>query len=466
MKVSPEHRIPIQVQHSDSSQQGQPIYMRFMKGKWQTWRVILHRLLFFVYFILPWLTWSEQPLLLMDLKQARFYILGSTFGTQDLFLVACFFIFAALLLLYVTMRYGRIWCGFLCPQTMWTFLFILCEHIFEGSRHQRMTLNRQPWSWRKVKIKVNKHLAWLFIAMITSLTFIAYFVPVRELVTDVFFMQLSFSTSMSLLLIMAATYINAGWMREKVCQHLCPYSRFQSVMFDASTSVVMYQEQQGEPRITHGRNSRSGKEEGMSQGGCIDCKLCVQVCPAGIDIRDGLQYECIQCGACIDACAHVMRKQRSDLRLITYQASNKYAFIQDRVLRFKHSFYGILCLLSCIALCVYIVLRPTTFVEVARDRKQLWHINAEGYIENSYNLKISNTSQCAQTYIIDMRTLRPYRLDKSSLYVPAGEVRYHTIHISIAEHESRNPISFIDLLVTGVDCTKDEVVKKISFLSQ
>ena len=321
----------------DFRQQGDRVYTRAVEGLFQRIRLYLAWPLLLGFFLLPWLNWGERQAVLFDLPARKFYIFGITFWPQDFPLLAWGLMIAAFALLAVTVFAGRVWCGYTCPQTVWTQIFMWVERLTEGSRNQRIKLDKRALSVDKTVRKATKHSLWLLISLATGLAFIGYFSPVRSLVPEVFSAQSSLMEYAWVVFFTLATYINAGWMREYVCLHVCPYARFQSVMFDSDTLIVSYDEARGEPRGAR-KHGVDPAEAGL--GDCIGCQLCVQVCPTGIDIRNGLQYECIACALCIDACDGVMDEMGYQPGLIRYTTENSLAGKPTHIMRPRLWVYG------------------------------------------------------------------------------------------------------------------------------
>lgn len=281
------------------------IYPREVHGLYALLRVMSAVALLGIFYGLPWLTWDGHQAVLFDLPARKFYIFGLTLWPQDFIYLATLLILAGLSLFFFTALAGRLWCGYACPQTIWTEVFLIMERFFEGDRHEQIKLCQAPWSWRKFRIKATKHASWILFSAYTGFTFVAYFTPMRELYQGLLSLSLGPWESFWIIFYGFATYGNAGWMREQVCLYMCPYARFQSAMFDRETLIIGYDQARGEPR---GSRKRGADHRAEGLGDCIDCRMCVQVCPTGIDIRNGLQYQCIGCGACIDACDQVMGK--------------------------------------------------------------------------------------------------------------------------------------------------------------
>ncbi|QGG80367.1 cytochrome c oxidase accessory protein CcoG [Litorivicinus lipolyticus] len=366
------------------------IYQRKIKGTYQRLRRYGSWGLLCLYFLTPWFMWGERQLVLFDLPQRQFHVFHMTFWPQDFFLLALLLIISAFGLFMVTVYAGRIWCGYTCPQTVWTQLFVWLEMKIEGSRNQRIKLDAAPWGFQKLLRKSSKHLSWGAIALATGITFIGYFTPIRALVPDFFTLDANFQAALWIMIFGVLTYLNAGWMREKVCIYMCPYARFQSVMFDEDTKVVSYDVGRGEPR---------GKKTPTSGAGdCVDCGVCVQVCPTGIDIRDGLQYECIGCALCIDACDSVMQKLERPKGLIRYSTENELAGKITHFLRPRLIGYAIAMTVMVVSLTVFLALRSPLELSIERGRGQLFTEALNGDIVNSMQVSILNKSENTQTF--------------------------------------------------------------------
>jgi cytochrome c oxidase accessory protein FixG len=281
------------------------IHARAVHGWFAGWRWALVFLTQLVFYGLPWLTWNGRQAVLFDLGARKFYLFGAVFWPQDVIYLAVLLILSALSLFLFTAIAGRLWCGYACPQTVYTEIFLWIERKIEGDRLARVRLDAAPMSLEKFVVKALKHAAWLAVALWTGYTFVGFFMPIRDLGVRAITWQLGPWETFWILFYGLATYGNAGWLREQVCKYMCPYARFQSVMFDRDTLVITYDNARGEPR---GGRSREVDPRAKGLGDCVDCGICVQVCPTGIDIRNGLQYECIGCAACIDGCNQVMDK--------------------------------------------------------------------------------------------------------------------------------------------------------------
>ncbi|ABC29097.1 Polyferredoxin [Hahella chejuensis KCTC 2396] len=374
------------------------IYVKEITGVFQKVRSFSLWFLMGMYFLFCWISVDGQQLVLFDLPNRKFHIFGAIFWPQDFVLLSWLLIICAFGLFFITTLFGRVWCGYTCPQTVWTFIFMWLEERIEGSRNQRMKLDQAAMNKQKALKKAAKHASWLFVAFATGLTFVGYFYPIRELVPDFFTFDISSGWAYFWIgFFTLATYINAGWMREQVCLYMCPYARFQSVMFDRDTLVVSYDPNRGEPR---GSRKRSADPKEIGLGDCVDCGMCVQVCPTGIDIRDGLQYECIGCALCIDACDSVMEKMEYPKGLISYTTEQKLEGKDSKLLRPRTFGYGLALVIMMSAFAFKLGTRLPVELDVIRDRGALFQTNAKGYIENAYTLQLMNMSDQVRTFVI------------------------------------------------------------------
>ncbi|NKI94158.1 cytochrome c oxidase accessory protein CcoG [Rhizobacter sp. SG703] len=377
------------------------IYPRAVHGLFAAWRWVLVWATQLVFYGLPWLTWNGRQALLFDLEARRFYIFGLVLYPQDFIYLTGLLVLSAYALFLFTAVAGRLWCGYACPQTVYTEIFLWVERHLEGDRIARMKLDAAPWSVNKLLRKGGKQAAWIAIGLWTGFSFVGYFTPIRVLAGEA--LQLGFGPWewFWVLFYGFATYGNAGYMREQVCKYMCPYARFQSAMFDRDTLVIGYDEQRGEPR---GSRPRSADAKALGKGDCIDCTLCVQVCPTGIDIRKGLQYECIGCAACIDVCDGVMDKMNYPRGLIRYATENgmaggwTQAQMLRRVLRPRVLVYGAVMVAISAGFVASIALRQPFRVDVVRDRGTLARQVEDGRVENVYRLQVMNATESAQRY--------------------------------------------------------------------
>ena len=421
---------PAGVAEIDLYQKREKIYTRKITGFYQKIRVYTGWPLLLGYFILPWLSWNGQPAVLFDLPARQFHVFFWTFWPQDFYLLAGILIIAAFALFTVTAWAGRIWCGYTCPQTVWTAIFMWAEQKFEGSRNQRIKLDNKPMHWEKFWRKLGKHTVWVSVSLATGVTFVGYFTPIYDLV---FKLDYGLWGSLWITFFTCATYINAGYMREQVCMYMCPYARFQSVMFDKDTLLVSYDEKRGEPRGARKKNA-DYKEEGL--GSCIDCNICVQVCPVGIDIRDGLQYECINCALCIDGCNSVMDQMGYERGLIRYTTEHELEGYKGNRYHPRFIAYGVALITMIIAFSYALITRSPLEADVVRERGKLYQRNAEGNIENMYMLKIMNKDQQTHTFDISFSGLDSAKLKGNTNHqMQAGEILELPLRIEIAPQD-------------------------------
>ena len=407
---------------------GDQIYVRKNTGFFQKLRQRMNLVYFAFFAIIPWLQYNGHQAVLFDISEQRFTLWNLTLWPQDLTLLAWIFIFGAFLLFFVTTFLGRVWCGYMCPQTVWTFIFIWFEEKIEGSANQRKKLDKQKMNGNKLWKKTLKHTSWLLFSLFTAMTFAGYFSPMNELFINI----LTLNTTVTMAIILAfftfATYGNAGWMREVVCLHMCPYARFQSAMFDKDTLTVAYDTDRGENRGARGRKQ---DHKAMNLGDCIDCNLCVEVCPTGIDIRNGLQYECINCGSCVDACSSVMTRMKYDQGLIRYTTEHELEGKKVHLVRSKLIGYAVVLMIMSTMLVLEIVNRVPLSLDIIRDRTELAKENFNGDIENVFTLKILNMSQTDNTYKLSVKGLdNPKWHGKQEIFVKAATV--YTLPISIS----------------------------------
>ncbi len=375
------------------------VYPRDVTGTFARLRKVAVFVLLGLYYFVPWINWAGRQAVLFDLPSRKFYILGLTFWPQDFIFLTLMLIIAGLSLFFVTAVAGRLWCGFACPQTVWTEVFVWIERFVEGDRGKRMKLDAGPWDANKILRKSFKQFLWITFALWTGFTFVGFFTPIRELGQSLIHFQLGGWEAFWFLFYSFATYGNAGILREQVCKYMCPYARFQGAMFDKDTLVIAYDEKRGEPRGGR-RKSENPAEKGL--GDCIDCTLCVQVCPTGIDIREGLQIECIACAACIDVCDQVMEKMDYKKGLISYTTENRLQNKESRVFRPRILVYATL-LLALIAGVVYSVNnRVLLRADLLRDRNALYRELPGELIENVYTLKLINMDFVTHRYKIEV----------------------------------------------------------------
>ena len=432
---------------------GDQIYVRKTSGFFQKLRQRMNLIYFAFFALLPWLQYNGHQAILFDISEQRFTLWSLTLWPQDLTLLAWFFIFGAFLLFFVTTFLGRVWCGYMCPQTVWTFIFIWFEEKIEGTANQRRKLDQQKANTKKLYKKTLKHGSWLLFSLFTAMTFAGYFSPMNELFINI----VTFNTSVTMAIILAfftfATYGNAGWMRETVCLHMCPYARFQSAMFDKDTLTVSYDSNRGE---TRGPRERKQDPKKVGLGDCIDCNLCVEVCPTGIDIRNGLQYECINCGACVDACSSVMTRMKYDQGLIRYTTEHELQGKKVHFIRSKLIGYAVVLIIMSTMLVLEIVNRVPLSLDIIRDRTELAKENFNGEIENVFTLKILNMSQTDNTYKLSVKGIENTQWHgQQEVFVKAASVYTLPISISVDPYELKGYMTTISFTVEQISPQDD-----------
>ncbi|WP_410498382.1 cytochrome c oxidase accessory protein CcoG [Chitinibacter sp. S2-10] len=384
------------------------IYPRWINGFWNKWRIffVIATQLFF--YAMPWIEINERQALLFDLVERKFYIFGLIFLPQDFIYLTALLLLSAFGLFAWTTIGGRLWCGYACPQTVYTEIFLWIEKWVEGDRAARIKLDHAPLSTRKLRLKAIKHSLWIIFSLWTGFTFVGYFTPIQTLWQEMLTITLTVNESFWILFYGFATYGNAGWLREQVCKYMCPYARFQSAMFDADTLIISYDQERGESR---GARKKGSDYKAAGLGDCIDCTMCVQVCPVGIDIREGLQYECIGCAACIDACDEIMDKMQYPRGLIRYTTENalehKYPErdIAKQLKRPRVVMYALLLAIILGVSAYSLVHRQPIKVNIQRDRVALVREVEDGWLENTYLVQIQNASEKAHTYVISAEGL-------------------------------------------------------------
>jgi cytochrome c oxidase accessory protein FixG len=423
------------VQYVSLYQKPPKIHPRSVNGWFAGWRWALVWATQLVFYGLPWLVWNSRQAVLFDLAARRFYIFGLVLYPQDFIYLTGLLVVCAYSLFLFTAVAGRLWCGYACPQTVYTEIFLWVEQRFEGDRTARLRLDASPWNWNKLWRRGGKHAAWIAIAMWTGFTFVGYFTPIRSLAAEAFTLGFGPWEWFWVNFYAFATYGNAGFMREQVCKYMCPYARFQSAMFDRDTLIISYDEKRGEPRGSRPRGANPA-ERGL--GSCVDCTLCVQVCPTGIDIRKGLQYECIGCAACIDACDAVMDKMSYPRGLIRYSTENAMdkgwtpAQMWRRVRRARVLIYTAVLLIIVAAVGASIALRKPFKVDVVRDRASLARLVEDGRIENVYRLQLMNATEAQQRFRLRVEGLPGVALaSRNDFEVGAAEARWIAVRVQL-----------------------------------
>jgi cytochrome c oxidase accessory protein FixG len=438
------------------------IYPREIGGRFDKLSKLATVVLLGLFYAVPWLLWDDRQAVLFDLPARKFHLLGLTLWPQDFPYLALLLIIAALSLFFFTALAGRLWCGFACPQTVWTEAFVWMEQFTEGTRSQRMKLDKAPWTLSKFRKKASKQFLWITFSMWTGFTFVGYFTPVRELGADIVTLNVGGWTLFWGLFYGFATYGNAGYMREQVCKYMCPYARFQSAMFDKDTLIISYDKARGEPR---GGRKRTADHKEAGLGDCIDCHLCVQVCPTGIDIREGLQYECIACAACIDACDSIMDKMDYPRGLVRFTTEHSLQNQGTRVLRPRMLVYGTVLLILIGALATSMATRTPLRIDVMRDRNSLYRELPNNFVENIYTLKLINQSEIPRSFALTVDGVAGISLDgvDDDITIGGGEVLTLPVRVRAAR-DSAYGIATIRFVVTATDDASVTAVQDSRFI--
>ncbi|HUO19862.1 MAG TPA: cytochrome c oxidase accessory protein CcoG [Steroidobacteraceae bacterium] len=425
------------------------IYPREISGRFSRLRRAAVIVLLGLFYGVAWLEWDGHQAILFDLPARKFHLFALTLWPQDFLYLALLLIIAALSLFFFTALAGRLWCGYACPQTVWTELFVWIEQWTEGTRSRRMKLDRGPWTAQKVLRKTLKQVLWVALAAWTGFTFVGYFTPIRTLGGGLAHLSLGPWSGFWVVLYGLATYGNAGFLREQVCKYMCPYARFQSAMFDKDTLIISYDPARGEPR---GPRRRGTAARAAGLGDCIDCTLCVQVCPTGIDIRKGLQYECIACGACIDACDEVMDKMASPRGLIRYTTEHAVQGAATRLVRPRMLVYGALLTAGAAALVYSLFMRVPLILDVIRDRNSLYREVRGDRIENAYSLKVINLDDRPHSYSLAVSGMRGLELAAplAPISVPSGSVSNIPARLDVPATDAGG-VHSISLTLTALD---------------
>jgi len=431
------------------------VYPRHVTGRFARFRVIAVWVLLGLYYVLPWIRIHGHQSVLFDLPARKFFILGFTFWPQDFIYLALLLVTAGLTLFFFTALAGRLWCGFACPQTVWTEVFVMIERWTEGDRQKRIKLDQAPWNREKIIRKLSKQFFWIVFAAWTGFTFVGFFTPVRELAGQILSFSLGPWETFWMVFYGFATYGNAGFLREQVCKYMCPYARFQSAMFDNDTLIISYDEERGDPRGGRRKHADLAK---AGLGECINCTLCVQVCPTGIDIRNGLQYECIACAACIDVCDQVMDKMEYPRGLIRFTTENSLKHKQAHVLRPRIFVYGALLLVIVSGTLWSMTHRTPLRADLIRDRNALYRELPGGMIENVYTLKITNMDDAAHRYEFTLPEGTDAQIETSRpLELKAEEVAGVSVRIRLPKSAGQG----VQNLELGLRAEDDHSIHKV-----
>ncbi|MEC7029025.1 MAG: cytochrome c oxidase accessory protein CcoG [Pseudomonadota bacterium] len=411
------------------------VWGKYRKLKWAAMIVMLG-----IYYLVPFIRWDRgegipNQAVLIDLPARRAYWFWIEIWPQEVFILTGILILAAIALFFVTSMFGRVWCGYACPQTVWTDLYVWVERIIQGDRNARKKLHEAPWSLEKIRKIGMTHFIWLVIAWCTAGSFVLYFNDAPTLVKSFFELDVSSTVLIFIGSLTFSTYLMAGFAREQVCTYMCPYARFQSAMFDKDTLIIGYDRDRGEPR---GKHKKGDSWDG--RGDCIDCTACVQVCPTGIDIRNGLQMECIACGLCVDACNDIMDKVDRPRGLIRYDTTNHMAAKKKggeekfKFLRIRTLYYATILALAGGMMLYALIARTSLELHVLHDRNPVFVQLSSGEIRNGYTIKILNKTHDHKKYTLVVEGLEGVEIDVSAageitadnLYVPADSVgSYH-----------------------------------------
>jgi cytochrome c oxidase accessory protein FixG len=395
------------------------IHPRSIKGRFRSFKTSVMVMAYAIFFILPWIPWSRtigpNQAISFDLVAKKFYVLNLVIYAQDIFWLAALLFLAAVLLFFATALLGRVFCGYFCFQTLWTDAFRFIERFIQGDRVARMRLDKAPWSVNKLAKIGATHALWLFLALWTGLSFILYWGYAPDLTYRFFLGDAPSAAYMSAFGLMATTYLAAGVMREKVCMHICPYARFQSVMIDEDTLIPTYDPKRGEGAAGRAKPIKSlktleqRKEQGV--GDCVDCGLCVQVCPVGIDIRDGMQYPCIHCGLCIDACDKIMDARKWPRGLIRYESEEGLETGKTRFFKLRTYGYGLATLGAVLFLAWSISGKKLIDASVYQTRSPLFVMLSDGQIQNRYSIKLDNKTQNKAQFKLSLEGLDKAEID-------------------------------------------------------
>lgn len=447
---------------SETIEKKEKIYPKRITGRFRTIRWITTSTLVGLYIITPWIRFNGRQAVLLDVPERKFHLFNYVFWPQDVFYLAIIMLFLAIGLFILTSIAGRLWCGYLCPQTIYTDIFTAIERFIEGDRHERMVLDHAPWSVKKIVEKILKHIVWMSISFVLAFTFVSYFVPPVELGSRLFTGTLSSANSFWLFLIFAASYSFFGFFKELICLVPCPYGRFQSALCDQDTLIIGYDARRGEPR----GHVKKGEGAASANGDCIDCSICVQACPTGIDIRNGLQYECIGCAQCIDACNSVMKKVGKPGGLVRYGSLNLFNSGDTHVFRPRVVLYAIILLALSFGLAYKIATRTPLEIDVVRDRTSLYQKTTSGKILNIYTIKALNMDQSDHRFMIKVEGIdAKLVIGSNPIFVKGGEVYQTTVSLAIDEKATTNKVSSFVFVIEDVDNPKIKARRDSTFLA-
>jgi cytochrome c oxidase accessory protein FixG len=435
-----------------------PIHTRSVKGRFRTFKSAVLLLAYSVFFLLPWLPWQRHSAadqaILFDLESRRFFVFDLIVYPQDIFWLAMLLFIAAALLFFATGLIGRAWCGYFCFQTLWSDLFIMIEHCLQGERPARMRLSQQSWNLEKLAKVGGSHVLMMMVSFWTGITFASYFGYAPAFVQDFFTGQAAPAGYITVLVLTITTYVAGGLLREQICTLACPYARFQAVMYEQDTLAVSYDRKRGEAEKGRHQPIKALNTHAMRRdsgyGDCIDCGFCVQVCPTGIDIRNGLQYQCISCGLCIDACDNIMDSVGYPRGLIRYDSERNLAREQPLPAkvewkRFKVIGYACALLLMSGLLLYNIKTSSSTEVNVLQNRQPLFTLLSDGSFRNRYLIHIVNKTEQDQTYRLGVTGIPEAALDMgnfSQVTVRAGKTLAVNANVNLSPQQAEKVSQF------------------------
>jgi cytochrome c oxidase accessory protein FixG len=463
IKQVPRHAESDQLQEALYAKR-QKIYPREVHGIFAKGRVLGAALLLGIYYGLPWIRWEGRQAVLFDLPERKFYIFDWVFWPQDFFYLTLLLIIAALSLFFFTALAGRLWCGYACPQTVWTEVFLWMERLVEGDRAKQMKLDKAAWSARKLLIKGGKQALWITLALFTGFTFVGYFTPITQLAGKLATLSAGPWETFWVLFYGFATYLNAGWMREQVCIYMCPYARFQSAMFDKDTLIISYDPARGEPR---GSRKRGIDYRAQGLGDCIDCTMCVHVCPTGIDIRNGLQEQCIACAACVDVCDEVMDKMGYPPGAGSLYHGECPLRQPDARPASAHRCIRRVLLAGLVAGLFYAVSQRVPLgLDIVRDRNALYRETSQGLVENVYTLKVLNMDERPHRYRLSVAGIPGLELVGADdpVVVPGGQVQSVPVSVRVDPIHLRTPSTEIEFNLQAIEDASLGVTERGRFL--
>jgi cytochrome c oxidase accessory protein FixG len=444
------------------------VYPRSVTGLFANWRWGMVWFTQLIFYGTCWLEWNGRQAVLFHIIERKFYLFGLVLWPQDVLYLALLLIISAYALFLVTAIGGRLFCGYVCPQTVYTEILLWIEAKIEGERPARIKLDKGPRNVRWFRLKTFKHALWLAVALWTGFTFVGYFTPIRELSMSALTFGFGPWEWFWILFYAAFLYMQAGFLREQVCKYMCPYARFQGVMFDPDTLVISYDPERGEPRALR---KKGVDYKAMGLGDCVDCGQCVQVCPTGIDIRDGLQMECIACAACIDVCDQVMDKvgyPRGLIRYSTEAALEKHYTSKDilaHLMRPRTLIYGGILMAIIMATAWSMATRVPLKVDIMRDRAMLSREADDGRIENIYTIHLSNTGETAHRFALAVSGIDGVEIAGERIVeVPAASLKSINVAVRVEPGAAKKGSNQIWFEVQAQNHEKIAVREKAAFL--